>query len=38
MKRRIIVPVLVSWVVGVVGVRAAVFCEKKSGAVVVRDA
>jgi len=38
MKRRIIVAVLVSWVVGVVGVRAAVFCEKKSGAVVVRDA
>jgi len=38
MKRRIIVAVLVSWGVGVVGVRAAVLCEKKSGVVVVRDA
>jgi len=38
MKRRIIVAVLVSWAVGAVSVRAAVFCEKKSGAVVVRDA
>ena len=38
MKRRVFVAVLFSWAVGVVGVRAAVFCEKKSGAVVVRDA
>jgi len=29
MKRRIIVAVLVSWAVGAVSVRAAVFCEKK---------
>lgn len=38
MKQRLVLAVLVSWGVGVVGVRAAVFCEKKSGAVVVRDA
>src|SRR5215471_17072267 len=38
MKRRGVVAVLVSWAVGAVTVHAAVFCEKKSGAVVVRDA
>jgi hypothetical protein len=38
MRRIGIVAVLVSWALGVAAVHAAVFCEKKSGAVAIRDA